>query len=112
MEQPSWVDMLSSHLCKGVYVLTEFDIVVPVFGKIIDIVTVDSTVVLCVQKYYGHTFHTHYNSYEISTRGGVVAVSVCSLADHRPLRTKTTFISSDDSFYNVTIYILRVVQIY
>ena len=45
------MDLQSSHLCKEVYVLLEYDLVRPTFGKVRDIVGVERTVVLCVQKY-------------------------------------------------------------
>ena len=99
IQHPNWVDLQSSHLCKGVYVLLEYDLVRPTFGKVCDIVCVERTVVLCVQKYYGHIFNTHYNSFEITTHGGIFAVSVDVLNDHRPLRTRQTFVSSDKSIF-------------
>lgn len=99
IEHPSWVDIQSSHLCNGVYVLLEYDLVRPTFGKISDIATFDNTVVLCVQKYYGNVYHAHYCSYEICTLGVLIAVSMDILADHRPLHAKTTFLSSDKARY-------------
>lgn len=105
VEHPSWVNLQSSHLCKGVYVLLNYNLMRPVFGKVIDIVTIEQTVVLCVLKYYGHTFHAHYNCYEIGNCGAIVAVSAHVLADHRPLHARTTFVSSDKSLYIVLPYI-------
>ena len=54
VHHPSWTGVQNSHLCRGVYVLLEHDLIKPTFGKIHDIVCVKHTVVLCMQKYYGH----------------------------------------------------------
>ena len=77
---PNWVQLQSSRLCKEVYVLLHYDLVKPVFGKLIDIVAVEQTVVLCVQEYYGHVFHAHYNTYEINTHG-VIFSSKCTFTN-------------------------------
>ena len=99
VHHPSWTDVQNSHLCKGVYVLLEHNLIKPTFGKIHDIVCVEHTVVLCMQKYYGHIFNSHYNSFEIIPHGGVFAVCVDMLSDHRPLRARKNFVSSDKSVF-------------
>ena len=53
---PSWVHFQSSHFYKGLYVLVKYDTMHPVFGKIIDIVTVEDTITICVIEYYGDIF--------------------------------------------------------
>lgn len=99
IEHPNWINIQSSHLCKGVFVLLHYDLVRPVFGKVLDVVTVEQSIMLCVQEYYGYTFHGHYNAYEIKATGTVMAVSLHALTDHRPLHARTTFVSTDKSLY-------------
>lgn len=96
MEHSSWVNLQSSHLCTGVYVLLNYNLMKPVFGKVIDIVTVEQTVVLCVLKYYGCIPCSQY-CYEIGNCCAIVAVSAHVLADHRPLHARSTFVSPDKS---------------
>lgn len=105
VKHPNWVHLQSSYLCKGVYVLLHHDLMRPVFGKVIDIVVVEQTVVLCVHEYYGHIFNAHYNSYEINTHGAFMAVNVHALTDHRPLHARPSFVPSDKSLYITLPYI-------
>ena len=108
IEHPNWINIQSSHLCKGVFVLLHYDVVRSVFGKVLDIATVEQTIILCVQECYGHIFHDHYNAYEIKATGTVVAVNLRVLTDHRPLRARATFISTDkSSYYNSAIFVLN-----
>lgn len=44
---PTWVNLQSSHFCKGLYVLVKYDTMHQVFGKIIDLITVEQTYNLC-----------------------------------------------------------------
>ena len=57
----SFVLLQSSRLCIGAYILLQYDDIRPVFGKIVDIVCYNDTVLLCVQEYYGHYINSHYN---------------------------------------------------
>lgn len=99
VQHPNWLDLQSSHLCKGVYVMLKYDLVRPTFGKLFDIACIEHTAILCVQEYYGHVFNSHYNAFEIATRGTILAVSVDTLDDHRPLSARQTFVSSDTSTF-------------
>ena len=83
VSHPSWVNLQSSHFCKGLYVLLEYDTMHSVFGKITDLVIINHTLIVCVIEYYGHTFSSHYNAFMIKSRGVVSAVNVHFLADHR-----------------------------
>ena len=88
---PEWVNLQSSHFHKGLYILVKYDIITPVFGKIIDLVTVDNTLIICVLEYYGHFFSSHYNAFAIRTKGVVSAIYVYSIADHRPFHARFNF---------------------
>ena len=85
------------------YVLLDFDLVKPIFGKVIELMTFEQTVLVCVQEYYGHIFHAHYNSYELNTHGSLIAVNAHALADHRPLLARSSFVSK--SLYITLPYI-------
>ena len=73
---PKWVDLQSSHFCKGLYILIKYDSMHPVFGKIIDLVTIETTLIICVVEYYGDVFSPHYNAFIIKSRGVVSAINV------------------------------------
>ena len=96
---PNWVTLQSSHFCKGLYVLVKYDTMRPVFGKIIDLVTVEDTLILCVTEYYGSFFSSHYNAFIIKCRGVVSAINVHSLTDHRPFYARSSFSSLHKDLY-------------
>lgn len=96
---PDWVELQSSHFCKGVYVLLQYDTMNPVFGKIIDIVNVDNHVIICVNEYYGDIFCSHYNAFVLKAKGVISAYDVHSLVDHRPFYARHSFCASDKSLY-------------
>lgn len=96
---PTWVNLQSSHFCKGLYVLVKYDTMHPVFGKIIDLITVEETLIICVIKYFGDTFCSHYNAFVIKSKGVVSAINVHALADHRPFYARASFSLSDEALY-------------
>ena len=49
---PSWVNLQSSHFCKGLYVLLKYDTMHPVFGKITDLVIINHTLIISVIEYF------------------------------------------------------------
>ena len=105
VSHPSFVNLQSSRLCQGVYVLFQYDDVRPLFGKIIDIVCIEETVVLCVQEYYGRIFNSHYNCFSITHHGVLRAVHIGTLHDHWPLQARKSFVVTDKSLYIMLPYI-------
>ena len=101
---PEWVNLQSSHFHKGLYILVKYDIMTPVFGKIIDLVTIDNILIICVLKYYGHFFSSHYNAFAIKTKGVVSAIYVYSLADHRPFHARFNFSSEKNLYITLPYY--------
>ena len=99
LQHPNWVKIQSSEFCIGVFVMLKYDNMNPLFGKIIDVVTIGSTVILCVQEYYGEVFVSHFNAFVINTRGVISVVCVDSLADHRTFFVKKNIIPSDNTQY-------------
>ena len=57
----NWVTIQSSTLRKGSFVLIEYDVESPLFGKVEIILNFYTTVLLYVQEYVGVLYHTHYN---------------------------------------------------
>lgn len=104
VNHPSFVVVQSSRLRMGVYVLIQYDDVRPVFGKIVDIVCVENTVVLCVLECYGHIFNCHYNCFSITHHGVLKAVHIDSLQDYRPLQARRNFVVNDKSLYIMLPY--------
>ena len=101
---PEWVNLQSSHFHKGLYILVKYDIMTPVFGKIIDLVTIDNILIICVLEYYGHFFSSHYNAFAIKTKGVVSAIYVSSLADHRPFHARFNFSSEKNLYITLPYY--------
>ena len=99
VNHPDWADIQSSHFCYGLYVLLTYDIMHPVFGKIIDLVTVNNILIICVLEYFGEVYCSHINAYVIKSKGVISAIDVYSLTDHRPFYARHTFSSSDLSLY-------------
>ena len=108
---PSWVHFQSSHIYKGLYILVKYDTMHPVFGKIIDIVTVEDTVTICVIEYYGDILSSHYNAFIIKSRGVVSAISMHSLADHRPFCAQSTFSLLDNDLYITLPYYFLIFRV-
>ena len=96
---PNWAILQSSHFHKGLYVLVKYDTMHPVFGKIIDLVTIEDTLIICMVEYRGDIFCSHYNAFIIKSKGVVSAFNVHCLADHRPFYARTSFSSSDEALY-------------
>ena len=44
VKHPKWVKLQSSYICFGVFVCIKYD---PIYGKVIDIIVVEETVILC-----------------------------------------------------------------
>lgn len=96
---PNWVNLQSSHFYKGLYVLVKYDDMNPTFGKIIDLITIEGVLIICVIEYCGDVFISHYNAFRIKSRGIVSAINVYSLSDHRPFYARSSFSSSDNNLY-------------
>ena len=105
VRHPVWVKLQSSHFYKSLYVLLEFDIMNPIFGKIIELVTITDTLIICVLHYYGELFCPHYNTFIIHSKGVISAIDVYSLADHRPFYAHFSSSSSDESLYILPYYL-------
>ena len=45
VKHPKWVKLQSSYICFGVFVCIKYD---PIYGKVIDIIVVEETVILCL----------------------------------------------------------------
>ena len=62
--------------------MLNYDEISPLFGKINDVLTIESTFVFSVQEYYGVTFVSHFDAFVINSRDVASAVCVNFLADH------------------------------
>lgn len=102
----SQVTLQSSVLRKGVFIILDYDLYKPVFGKVIDLAVIQSTVLLCVIEYYGNYFNSHFNSFEISHHGVLKAVNIETLHDHRPVYARQSFVNTDHSLYISLPYII------
>ena len=95
IKHPQWVRIQNSILCKDAYVMITFDIDRPLFGRVIDILCFDSTIVLVyVQVYVGELFFSHYNAFLIRS-----VLNVLTLQDHRPIVVKSSFSSTVRELY-------------
>ena len=99
-----WVQVQSSTLRKGTFLLIKYDVDSPVFGKVIDNLSFNSTVVLYVQEYSGELFFSYYNAFLIKSHGEFHAVNMETLKDHRPIAVRTSFASSTDLYAVMPYY--------
>lgn len=97
--------MQNSTFKIGYYILLQHDLYNPLFGKVIDIVTYDSVVIICFENYHSTVFYSHYNSFVIVGQGTFSALDVSKLFDHRPLYSRYSFSPSDKSLYISLPYI-------
>lgn len=91
LEHTNWVEVQSSKYCKGVFVLLRYDDLSPEFGKIVDIVLVNGTVLFSVQLYVSDFLDTHYNSFVIKSTSSHRGILLDFLPHNRPLYAKRTF---------------------
>ena len=96
---PNWVKLQSSRFTKGLYILVKYDTVMPVFGKIVDLVTIENTLFVCVLQYCGEIFCSHYNAFIIKSRNVFSTHIVNSLNNHRPFLSRSSFSSTDKDLY-------------
>ena len=106
VKHPKWVKIQSSSFVPGVFVCVEHNFLEPKFGKILDIIVVDSTVILCIEEYISSCFYAHYNGFVIKSTGRQMVVDINSLFDHRPLHARHSFDKNDTDFYICLPYFL------
>ena len=75
-----WINVQSSVLRKGVFVMLEYSVETPVFGLRVDILCFKMTIVLYVQRYVGEFFIPTLKSH-----GAFAVVNLWSLQDYRPV---------------------------
>ena len=76
--------------------MTVFDVERPFFGQIVDIIRLEATVIIHVQKFI---FVSHYNSFSIRPTGEFSAFDLFTLQDHRPVMVKSSFSATDHGLY-------------
>ena len=96
---PEWVKIQSSLLREGAFVMTLFDIERPLFGGVVDLLRLESTIIIHVQKYIGDIFVLHSNSFLIRPTGELSAIDISTLQDHRPVTVKSSFLATDKGLY-------------
>ena len=62
ISHPKWISLQSARLHHGAFVVLDYDLIRPIFGKILDIACIAETYVLCVLEFYGNLYNSHYNS--------------------------------------------------
>ena len=90
---------------KGLYILIKVNTMNPVFGKIVDLVTL-KTLFISVLEYVGKAFCPHYNAFFIKSKSVISAHDVNSLIDHRPFYARSFFLLQTMS---ITFHCLTVV---
>ena len=99
VEHPMWVKIHTSHYRKGVYLLLRYDPMSPEFGKVLDIVVVNDTVIFSLQVFSSEFFDTHFHAYVIKCTSAHVAMPLDVLPHYHPLYAKHTFVSTDKKLY-------------
>lgn len=100
-----WVKVQSTKYTNGVFILITHDLISPVFGKVVDIIVVNSTIILTVQKHESMFFDSHYNAYVVRPTGHLIAVQQHTLEWHNAFHQQSTFASSDVQCYITLPYI-------
>ena len=96
---PNWVKVQSTKYTKGAYVIVKYDPIDPVFGKIVDILLVDKTVVLSLEKFVSQYFYPHYNAFVVSSSAGLLALQQHRLEYHKVLYGRNSFVRYDLKCY-------------
>ena len=71
----------------------------PEFGKVLDIVVVNDTVIFSLQVFSSKFFDTHFHAYVIKCTSAHVAMPLDVLPHYHPLYAKHTFVSTDKKLY-------------
>ena len=98
---PDWVKNQSSLYRKGVFILLKYDDMSPEFGKIIDILYLNDTVIFSLKVFISVVFVSHYNCHMIRATPSLVALSLDMLSFSRPLYSQHTFLAADKELYIV-----------
>ena len=99
-----WVEVQSSILQKGSFLMIQYDIDQPTFCKVADILCYDSTVILYAQKFLGEVFISHYNAFCIRSNGDFCALDLLALQDYRPIVVRSSFFRCDRELYALLPY--------
>lgn len=99
-----WVEVQSSILRKGSFLMIQYDIDQPTFCKVADILCYDSTVILYVQKFLGEVFISHYNAFCIRSNGDFCVLDILALQDYRPIVVRSSFFPCDRELYALLPY--------
>ena len=88
---PNWVKVQSTKYAKGAYVIIKYDPIDPVFGKIVDILLIDETIILSLEKFVSQYFYPHYNAFVVRSCGELLALPQHRLEYHKVLYGRTSF---------------------
>ena len=78
------IEIQSSLLPEGTFMLLEYDTATPLFGLIMDILCFDAIVLLYVQKYVSEVFDSHFNAFIIKSTGEFIVLNLSNISDHCP----------------------------
>ena len=104
VDHPKWIKVQSSVYKKGVFLLIHNDPMYPEFGKLVDIVLINSVVIFSLQIYVSEYFNTHYHAFSVKSTSKYVALSLDAVPFYHPLYIKQTFSHSDKNLYVVLYY--------
>ena len=94
-----WVKVQSTKYTNGLFLLLKYDLISPVYGKIMDIMLVDNTAILSLQKYRTLYFDPHFNAFVVLSIPEKIAIEQHRLEYHYVIHPRTTFVSSDSQCY-------------
>ena len=93
----------------------KYDVESPVLGKIMDILSFDSTILLYVQDYVGELFCSHFNAFVMKTIGQFQVLNMFALEDHHPLLLvhlfcNLTMICMQFFLFTTDLFVLRLLN--
>lgn len=100
-----WLKVQNTKYTKGVFVLIHYDPISPVFAKVMDVISLDTTMILSLQKQKILFFDSHYNAFAVISSRDFVALEQHSLEFHNVIYPRTMFLSSDVRCYITLPYL-------
>ena len=96
---PNWVKHHNNLYHSGVFLLLHYDSLSPEFGKIVDILVINDTVIFSLNLCMSECFVSHYNCFLIQSTSSNVALPLDKIFYSRPLYAKHSFVASDKHLY-------------
>ena len=86
-----WIEIQSTRLRRGMYIMLNYDIFRPTFGKVVNIICYESSVILHMQMFSGEIYVSQYNAFLLNSNSEFCAHELNTIEDYRPVIVKHSF---------------------